>query len=88
MFKINNFLLFQLFTKSNTIIQASILDMICQVLQLKVNYCLLDANGIFIDFILKLLESIETGIIRYAILLMIYHLKYTIHSFLNFFQQK
>lgn len=44
--------------------QSHVLDLLCQVLQLKVNYCLLDANNIFIDFILKLIESIEIGIIR------------------------
>lgn len=44
--------------------QAYILDMLCQVLQLKVNYCLLDSNNIFMDFILKLIENIETGIVR------------------------
>lgn len=45
--------------------QSYVLDMLCQMLQLKVNYCLLDANNIFMEFILKLIESIETGIIRY-----------------------
>lgn len=55
---------FQLFTKSDAEMQSYILDMLCQVLQLKVNYCLLDANNIFMDFILKLIESIEMGIIR------------------------
>lgn len=54
----------QLFTKSDAEMQSYILDMLCQVLQLKVNYCLLDANNIFMDFILKLIESIEMGIIR------------------------
>lgn len=44
--------------------QSYVLDMLCQVLQLKVNYFLLDANNIFMEFILKLIESIETGIIR------------------------
>lgn len=44
--------------------QSYVLDMLCQMLQLKVNYCLLDANNIFMEFILKLIESIETGIIR------------------------
>lgn len=47
-------------------IQASILNMLGQVLQLKFNYSLLDANNIFMEFILKLLESIENGTIRFA----------------------
>lgn len=55
---------FQIFTKSDSELQSYVLDMLCQVLQLKVNYCLLDANNIFMEFILKLIESIEIGIVR------------------------
>ncbi|XP_031632927.1 huntingtin [Contarinia nasturtii] len=54
----------KLFTKSDSEMQSYVLEMLCQVLQLKVNYCLLDANNIFMEFLLKLIESIETGIIR------------------------
>lgn len=54
----------KLFTKSNCEIQAVILDMICQVLELRVSYCLLDSNSIFIEFIFKLLEMIETGTVK------------------------
>lgn len=54
----------KLFTKSDCEIQAMILDMICQVLELRVSYCLLDSNCIFIEFILKLLEMIETGTVK------------------------
>lgn len=54
----------KLFTKSNCEIQAVILGMICQVLEFRVSYCLLDSNSIFIEFILKLLEMIETGTVK------------------------
>lgn len=54
----------QLFTKTNSDVQSVILDMICQALEYKVNYCLLDANNVFIDFVLKLLELIESGTVR------------------------
>lgn len=54
----------KLFTKTDCAIQAVILDMICQVLKLRVSYCLLDSNSIFIEFIFKLLEMIETGTVK------------------------
>lgn len=54
----------KLFTKSNCEIQAVILGMICQVLELRVSYSLLDSNNIFIEFIFKLLEMIETGTVK------------------------
>lgn len=38
--------------------------MLCQVLEYRVNYCLLDSNNVFIDFVLRLLELIETGTVR------------------------
>lgn len=54
----------KLFTKSDCEVQAAILSMICQVLELRVSYCLLDSNSVFIEFILKLLEMIETGTVK------------------------
>lgn len=56
----------KLFTKSDSNVQSAIFNLICRVLFLKVNYCLLDANNIFIEFIMKLLDSIEIGYIRYS----------------------
>lgn len=57
-----------MFIRSDATIQASILNMLCHVLQLEVNYCLLDAKGIFIGLIMKLIESIEMGMIRYVLM--------------------
>lgn len=54
----------KLFTKSNCETQAVILNMICQVLQFHVSYSLLDSNNVFIEFVLKLLEMIETGTVK------------------------
>lgn len=54
----------KLFTKSNVKVQTEILDMLGQLLQFKVNYCLLDANSVFIDFVLRLVDIIETGSVR------------------------
>lgn len=54
----------QLFTKSHAEVQSVILDMICQSLEYKVNYSLLDAKNGFIEFVLKQLELIETGTVR------------------------
>lgn len=45
-------------------IQSAILDMLCQALEFNVNYSLLDANNVFLDFVLKLSELIETGAVR------------------------
>lgn len=41
--------------------QAHILTMLCQLLDLKVNYTSLDSKRIFLDFVLKQLEVIESG---------------------------
>lgn len=51
----------QLFTKTNTAVQAAILNMICEAILDKVNYCMLDAKNIFLDLELKQLELIECG---------------------------
>lgn len=54
----------KLFTKANAEVQTEILKMLGQLLQFKVNYCLLDANSVFIDFVLRLVDIIETGSVR------------------------
>lgn len=54
----------KLFTKSNSSVQSQILEMLCQLLEFKVNYCLLDANSVFIEFVLRHVDIIETGVVR------------------------
>ncbi|KAG4067967.1 hypothetical protein HA402_010653 [Bradysia odoriphaga] len=54
----------KIFSKSDTSIQSAILDMLCKALEFNVNYSLLDANNVFLDFVLKLAELIETGAVR------------------------
>lgn len=46
---------------SNVQLQAKVLQFLSQLVQLKVNYCLLDAEQIFIGFVLKQFEFIEKG---------------------------
>lgn len=54
----------KLFTKANAEVQTEILETLGQLLQFKVNYCLLDANSVFIDFVLRLVDVIEQGSVR------------------------
>uniref|UniRef100_A0A6B2E671 Huntingtin n=1 Tax=Phlebotomus kandelakii TaxID=1109342 RepID=A0A6B2E671_9DIPT len=54
----------RLFMKANSKLQAVILELLCQLLDFKVNYYLLDANNVFIEYILRHLEIIETGSVR------------------------
>lgn len=42
-------------------LQCKVLQLLSQLVQLKVNYCLLDADQIFIGFVLKQFEFIEKG---------------------------
>lgn len=46
---------------SNVKLQCKVLQLLSQLVQLKVNYCLLDADQIFIGFVLKQFEFIEVG---------------------------
>ena len=41
--------------------QSQVLQLLIQLVRLRVNYCLLDSDQIFIGFVLKQLESIEEG---------------------------
>ena len=41
--------------------QCEVLDLLSQLVQLRVNYCLLDSEQIFIGFVLKQFEFIESG---------------------------
>ena len=49
-------------------LQRQVLDLLTQLIQLRVNYCLLDSDMIFISFVLKQFEFIEEGQIRYRVL--------------------
>ncbi|GFR89453.1 huntingtin [Elysia marginata] len=49
---------------SNLDLQCQVLALLAQLIQLRVNYCLLDSDQIFIGFILKQFEFIEEGQIR------------------------
>ncbi|RZF40267.1 hypothetical protein LSTR_LSTR015824 [Laodelphax striatellus] len=47
-------------------IQIAVLDLLSQLVQLRVNYCLLDSDQIFITFIHKQFDFLEEGQIRRA----------------------
>lgn len=46
---------------SSTELQVQVLDLLAQLVQLRVNYCLLDSDQIFIGFVIKQFEYIEEG---------------------------
>lgn len=46
---------------SSAHLQASVLDLLAQLVHLRVNYCLLDSDQIFIGFVIKQFEFIEEG---------------------------
>lgn len=46
---------------SSSHLQASVLDLLAQLVHLRVNYCLLDSDQIFIGFVIKQFEFIEEG---------------------------
>ncbi|KAK3589444.1 hypothetical protein CHS0354_020780 [Potamilus streckersoni] len=45
-------------------LQQQVLDLLSQLVQLRVNYCLLDSDQVFIGFVIKQFEYIEEGQIR------------------------
>ncbi|XP_029645621.1 huntingtin isoform X2 [Octopus sinensis] len=47
-------------------LQTEVLGLLSQLVQLRVNYCLLDSDQIFIGFVIKQFEYIEEGQIRYS----------------------
>lgn len=50
------------YTISNSVpLQCEVLMLLSQLVQLHFNYCLLDSNKIFIDFVMKQFEYIEEG---------------------------
>ena len=42
-------------------LQCQVLDLLTQLVQLRVNYCLLDSDQIFINFVLKQFEFVQEG---------------------------
>lgn len=44
--------------------QKNVLNLLAQLVQLRVNYCLLDSDQIFIGFVIKQFEAIEGGLVR------------------------
>lgn len=54
---------------SNVNLQCQVLDLLAQLVQLRVNYCLLDSDQIFIGFVIKQFEYVEEGQIPFAELL-------------------
>lgn len=56
----------RLFSRTNCELQATILDQLSLLMDLKVNYSSLDSNEIFMDFVLKIVDLIESGVIHDA----------------------
>lgn len=51
-------------TTTSVSLQRQVLDLLAQLVQLRVNYCLLDSDQVFIGFVLKQMEFIEVGQFR------------------------
>ncbi|XP_030206419.1 huntingtin isoform X4 [Gadus morhua] len=51
-------------TSTSVALQRQVLDLLAQLVQLRVNYCLLDSDQVFIGFVLKQFEFIEVGQFR------------------------
>uniref|UniRef100_A0A8C9WQY0 Huntingtin n=1 Tax=Scleropages formosus TaxID=113540 RepID=A0A8C9WQY0_SCLFO len=51
-------------TSTSVLLQRQVLDLLAQLVQLRVNYCLLDSDQVFIGFVLKQFEYIEVGQFR------------------------
>uniref|UniRef100_A0A3Q3F7X8 Huntingtin n=1 Tax=Labrus bergylta TaxID=56723 RepID=A0A3Q3F7X8_9LABR len=51
-------------TSTSVTLQRQVLDLLAQLVQLRVNYCLLDSDQVFIGFVLKQFEYIEVGQFR------------------------
>uniref|UniRef100_A0A3B3R269 Huntingtin n=1 Tax=Paramormyrops kingsleyae TaxID=1676925 RepID=A0A3B3R269_9TELE len=51
-------------TSTSVLLQKQVLDLLAQLVQLRVNYCLLDSDQVFIGFVLKQFEYIEVGQFR------------------------
>lgn len=49
---------------SDVALQVTVLELLTQLIQLRVNYCLLDSDQVFIKFVLKQFELLELGQIQ------------------------
>lgn len=57
--------LLQLYTVSSDVsMQRSVLQLLIHLVQIRVNYCLLDSDQIFIGYVIKQFEYIEEGQIK------------------------
>lgn len=57
-------MIFQQYTvTSDVVFQCYVLKLLSQLLQLRVNYCLLDSEQVFKDFVLKQFQYIEEGLV-------------------------
>uniref|UniRef100_H2ZNB7 Huntingtin n=1 Tax=Ciona savignyi TaxID=51511 RepID=H2ZNB7_CIOSA len=55
----------KLYTVTSSVeFQKHVLNLLAQLVQLRVNYCMLDSDQVFINFIIKQFESIEGGMVR------------------------
>ena len=54
----------QLYTiTSDVYVQKHVLDLLCELIHLCVNYCLLDADQVFLNFVIQQFEFLEEGFI-------------------------
>ncbi|XP_055624615.1 huntingtin [Toxorhynchites rutilus septentrionalis] len=54
----------KVFSRTTVPVQAAILDLLSQLLDYGVKYQLLDSGNVFVDYVLKHVELLETGMIR------------------------
>ncbi|XP_073969271.1 huntingtin isoform X3 [Rhodnius prolixus] len=66
-------------TTNNVKLQVQVLALLTQLVQLKVNYCLLDSDQIFIRFVKNQFEYLEAGQIHHAELLIPQIFKFLVH---------
>ncbi|KAK9502081.1 hypothetical protein O3M35_012683 [Rhynocoris fuscipes] len=66
-------------TTNNVKLQVQVLALLTQLVQLKVNYCLLDSDQIFIQFVKNQFEYLEAGQIHNAELLIPQIFKFLVH---------
>lgn len=60
----NFFLVLQLYTVTSCPqVQKQVLDLLCELIHLCVNYCLLDADQVFLNFVIQQFEFLEEGFI-------------------------
>ncbi|XP_055525151.1 huntingtin [Wyeomyia smithii] len=56
----------KIFSRTTTRVQTAILDMLCQLLDYSINYHMLDSSNVFVDYVFKHVELLETGMIQDA----------------------